>query len=355
MENETLLQRPTQSGIFYTLGTITITILLLIYFDGILKPFIVALIFWYLIKELKTLIGKIRFRGKSLPGWLTGLLSVVAIGLIVFGVFEVITLNVEQMSAAAPDYRAKLDQLVTRLSAYASDPQLLNYVREAVSKINFAKLITDIVNSLSSIVADFAVVVVYIIFMLMEEAAGSKKIDKLFPVKDKAYAEFQQMTKKINNAVRGYMINMLVISFITAVISYFALIIIGVDFPVLWAFLIFILNFIPYIGPFISSFLPALLTVFQFGDLIHFVYVFAVLETIQIILGNFVQPKMMGKSLNISALTVILVLAFWGSIWGVVGMILAVPITSIMIIVFWQIPNTKWLALMASEEGDLGD
>jgi len=197
--------------------------------------------------------------------------------------------------------------------------------------------------------------VVYIIFMLMEEAAGSKKLNKLFPKQGKAFDNFQKMTGKIDNAVRAYMVNMVVISFITAVISYIALLIIGVDFPILWAFLIFILNFIPYIGPFISSFLPALLAVFQFGELVYFLYVFAILEVIQIILGNFIQPRMMGKTLNISALTVLLTLAFWGSIWGIVGMILAVPITSIMIIIMWQIPQSKWLAIMLSEQGELGE
>jgi len=140
---------------------------------------------------------------------------------------------------------------------------------------------------------------------------------------------------------------------IIAIISYVALLILGVDFPVLWAFLVFILNFIPYIGPLISSLLPAILATIQFGDLMYFVYVFVTMEVIQVILGNFVQPKMMGKSMNISALTVLIALAFWGSIWGVEGMILAVPIASIMIIVMYQFPSTKGIAIMLSEKGEV--
>lgn len=148
------------------------------------------------------------------------------------------------------------------------------------------------------------------------------------------------------------MFSMIFISFLTALVSYFALLIMGIDFPVLWAFLVFILNFIPYLGPFISSLLPAMLAVFQFGDLIHFMYVFVVLEIIQIILGNFVQPKMMGKSMNISPLTVLVALAFWSSIWGIVGMILAIPITSIIIIIMAQFPGTRSAAILLSENGD---
>jgi len=80
-----------------------------------------------------------------------------------------------------------------------------------------------------------------------------------------------------------------------------------------------------------------------------------VLEIIQTILGNFVQPKMMGKSLNISALTVLIALAFWGSIWGIVGMVLSIPTTSIMIIIMAQFPKSRFIAIMLSEKGDLGD
>ena len=71
----------------------------------------------------------------------------------------------------------------------------------------------------------------------------------------------------------------------------------------------------------------------------------------QVILGNFVQPKLMGRSINISALAVLVTLAFWGSIWGIVGMIISVPITSIFMIIMWQFPKTRWLAVILSEKG----
>ncbi len=355
MQNEPLLQRPTLQGIFYALGSMMIGILGLIYFDGIIKPFFIAIILWYVIKEIKNLIGKISIRGKRLPGWWRGFFAIIFIFLFGFGVFELISINVVQMSELAPEYREKMDNLVQRVGSYINDPQIIQYTRQALSKFDFAGLVATFVNSLSSLVADFTVVFVYVIFLLLEETSFTQKVQKLFPGKGRKLYEFDQIIKKIDKAAGSYVNQMVLISLITAVISYIALLILGVDFPILWSFLIFILNFIPYIGPFISSLLPAILAVFQFGDLVQFVYVFAVLEVIQIILGNFVQPKMMGKSLNISALTVLFTLAFWGSIWGVVGMILSVPITAIMIIIMWQIPHTKWLAILLSENGELGE
>lgn len=85
----------------------------------------------------------------------------------------------------------------------------------------------------------------------------------------------------------------------------------------------------------------------------EFVYVFVTLEIIQVILGNFIQPRMMGKSMNISGLAVLIALAFWGGIWGVEGMMLAVPIASIMIIVLSQFPSTKAIAVLLSEKGEI--
>jgi AI-2 transport protein TqsA len=355
MEKEAFLKKPTLRGIFYALASLALIILGLIYFDRIIKPFFVAVIIWFIIKEIQKLIMKVSIGGKSLPAFWSRLLAFIFIGLVGFGIFELISLNVEQMSEAGPDYREKLDRLVSEVGAFINDPKIISYVRQALSKVNIAGLITGLLNSLSSLLTDFAVVLVYIIFLLLEEKSFTKKVQVLFPGKGRKLYEFDRIMKKIDKAVGSYINQMVLISLITGGFSYIALWIIGVDFPLLWAFLVFILNFIPYIGPFISSLLPAVFAVFQFGSLMYFVYVFAILEIIQVILGNFVQPKMMGKSLNISALTVLFTLAFWGSIWGIVGMILSVPITSIMIIVMSQIPQAKWIAILLSESGELGD
>ncbi len=337
---------------FFSFSVITLSVLLLIYFENILKPFVFSLMIWYIILEMKRAMGKIRIKGKSLPKWLTGFLSFVVIVLILFGIFQIISVNIEQFNKVAPQYREKTEELFTQMGTFLKNPQVMDYAKQAVSKINIAAIATNVVNSLSSFLTAFMVILVYVIFMLLEEANASVKIDKLFPKKSQKYHNFIHLLDKVDKSIRSYMFSMIFISFLTALVSYFALLIMGIDFPVLWAFLVFILNFIPYLGPFISSLLPAMLAVFQFGDLIHFMYVFVVLEIIQIILGNFVQPKMMGKSMNISPLTVLVALAFWSSIWGIVGMILAIPITSIIIIIMAQFPGTRSAAILLSENGD---
>ena len=87
--------------------------------------------------------------------------------------------------------------------------------------------------------------------------------------------------------------------------------------------------------------------------MIKFVYVVAALGGVQIILGNFVEPKIMGKGTNLSPVSVLVSIAFWGMIWGVVGMILAVPVMAVVVIVLSQMKTTRFIAILLSERGNI--
>jgi len=143
------------------------------------------------------------------------------------------------------------------------------------------------------------------------------------------------------------------VSLITGVLSYIALIIIGIDFAFFWAFIIFLLNFIPTIGSLVATLFPAIMALLQLGSLQSALTVLAAIGAIQIVIGNLIEPKIMGNSLNISSLVVLLALTFWGSVWGIVGMLISVPITVMMIIVFAQFPKTRSIAILLSENGEV--
>ena len=157
----------------------------------------------------------------------------------------------------------------------------------------------------------------------------------------------------VSTAVNKYFTVKTEMSLLTAVLSYVTMLLLGVDFPLLWAFIIFILNYIPYVGSLVASLLPAIFAVFQYGAFWPFIYVLAAVEAIQILVGNYVEPRVMGKSLNLSPLVVIIALSFWGTIWGVLGMILSVPIVSVIVIICAQFPSTSSIAIMLSENGNI--
>ena len=143
------------------------------------------------------------------------------------------------------------------------------------------------------------------------------------------------------------------ISLLTGGLSYVVLLLFGIDYAFLWAFLIFLFNYIPYIGSLIATILPAIFAVIQFGTIWSFVWVFISVEAIQLVVGNYIEPKVMGKSLNLSPLVVVVALSFWGYVWDLLGMFLSVPITSIMLIMLAQFPATRSFAILLTENGNI--
>ena len=131
--------------------------------------------------------------------------------------------------------------------------------------------------------------------------------------------------------------------------------IVGVDFAPFWALLIFLLNFIPTIGSIIATIFPSLIALVQFDTLGPFFLVGGGLTGIQILIGNILEPKFTGSSLNLSPTIILLNLSLWGVIWGIPGMFLCVPFLVISMIVFSHFPQTRAIAVLLSSDGRISE
>jgi predicted PurR-regulated permease PerM len=140
-------------------------------------------------------------------------------------------------------------------------------------------------------------------------------------------------------------------SLIITGLTYTTLTIIGLENALFWSFLIFFLNYIPTIGSIAAVVLTTAVALVQFPTLGPVVAVFAGVGAWQFIIGNFLQPRMTGESLNLSAVVVLLALAIWGAMWGIVGAFLAAPLTVMLMIVLAQFQSTRWIAILLSEDG----
>ena len=141
----------------------------------------------------------------------------------------------------------------------------------------------------------------------------------------------------------------------TGFLSYFVLLFLGIDVPALWAFIIFLLNFIPSVGSISATAFPVIFSAVQYGDLSKSLYVLVGVLSIQVLIGNVVEPRLLGNRLNLSPIVILLGLTFWGYVWGVVGMLLSVPIMAMMMIIFSQFDNTRNIAIFFSHDGNLGN
>ncbi len=327
----------------------------LLYFETILKPLFIAFFIWILIKELRHALGKIKINGKAMPSFIRGTIAIIMILSFLFFQVEIIILNARAMAENAPEYHEKVQNLSNFVSKYFLNPDVKKNIDKWIKEIDVPKLAGVFANSFTSAIGHTFIILIYLIFMLLEEFVFTKKIRTIFPEPTHKFREMVHVAYRINDSIRKYFMSKTIVSLLLAIICYIVLILFGVDFPVFWAFLIFILNYIPFVGSFFATLFPSIMAVFQFGDFSYFLYVFISVEAVQIIMANVVEPKLMGKNLNLSPLTVLIALALWGYLWGIIGMILAVPITAMLAIIFAQFPESKYVAILLSEKGDVAD
>ena len=211
---------------------------------------------------------------------------------------------------------------------------------------------TDAAQQVTSLVSNFFLVIIYMIFLLIEQRHFKKKLDILFPEKSKR-TNVNKVLKRINESIMSYVSIKTFVSLLTGIASFIVLKIVGVDSAAFWALLIFFLNYIPSVGSLIATAFPVLVALVQFENPIKAVIVLVGILTIQTLVGNFLEPKLLGNKLNISTLVVLLSLVFWGMIWGVAGMFLCVPITVILLIVFNNFETTRPIAILLSDDGVL--
>jgi AI-2 transport protein TqsA len=216
------------------------------------------------------------------------------------------------------------------------DSKIRNVFRAAVG--NFLEFLT----------ATF-VVVIYFIFLIAERVSLPGRLARAFG--EAKANEIMAVVEAINRAVHDYIALKTFVSVLQGLLSFAVLAAFGVDFAVMWGVLIFLFNFIPYIGSFVAVSLPIVLSFLQYAEEPWKpVLITLLLLLIQRVVDNFIEPRLTGQKLGLSPLIVLLSLAFWGWLWGVVGMILAVPLTVIGKIILENIRETKPLATLISNE-----
>lgn len=205
--------------------------------------------------------------------------------------------------------------------------------------------------SILNIVSYVFLTLLFMLFMLAENGDLTKRLFQAFP--EAQARNLARIVANIDGQVQQYLLTKTLISMGTGLFTSIILWLLGVDFALLWGFLAFLLNFIPNVGSIVATILPFFLSLLQFESLTIPLMVLFLLGGVQVTMGNFVEPKVMAFSLNLSALIILVSLIFWGWLWGIVGMILAVPITATLKIVCENIEPLKPVAVLMSGRIDV--
>lgn len=331
---------------------VALVVVCLIYFATFFQPLVLAGMIWYFIYALRNYGRKVRIGKRQMPEWLLTTLAFVVIVLIIYVVIEIVMRNLELIIVRLPEYLANYTVLLESLRTYEPFAEIQERLIDRLEEFDFRPLLTGLLNGLSSLAGNIVMIIIYAGFLIAEQRTFRRKLTIITQGSDRASAFFGILSK-VNDAVRTYVVIKSQMSLLTGLVSYGILLAFGVDFPVLWAFLIFLLNFIPYVGSVAATLLPAVFSVLQFQSFVISLWILITIAAVQIVVGNIVEPRVMGRTLNLSPLGTLLALAFWGLIWGILGMIISVPVTSILVIIASHIPTMRFLAVWLSETGNL--
>ncbi|PVB59361.1 AI-2E family transporter [Labrenzia sp. 011] len=325
---------------------------LLVVGRSLLLPFVIALIVWYMINALSHVFGRIPIGRWRLPGIVALLLALSSIFVAATFVLDIVTVNLTQLAQDAPTYQRRLEDLFNQASSHfqLNDPvELKDLFPDSI----VPRMVTAGASLVTALAGSASLVFIYVLFLLLEQSTFDRKFQKLFTSPERARAAFA-VREEINRSILHYFSIKTTVSIATGVLTSLVLIAIGLPYAALFGFIAFLLNYIPTIGSLIGVIFPSLLAVVYYDTLGPFIAIATGLGLIQFMIGNLVEPRLMGSNLNLSGLVIMLSLAFWGAVWGVVGMVLCVPLTVMIVIVCARFEASRPIAVLLSQTGEIG-
>ena len=323
--------------------------LFLIFYLGkfIFLPLFLALFFYLVIKSVT---NKLLFSINSMVGVNLNKFNAMALMLITISIFAyflwmILELNINAVLQKSNIYQVNFEKILLYLSKKPFNSLIEK--SELFSSLDMLTIFSNILNSLYSFVGNFAFVIIFIIFLIFEENHLKKKLDSVSKPSN------IRILNKINFDIFFYFQLKTITSFLTGIFTFLILFFLENDLAPAFGIISFFLNFIPFIGSLLSILLPFFFSVLQFLNFFEPALTFFLLLLIQIYIGNFLEPKLMGKTLNISPLVMIIFLTIMGKIWGIAGMFLSVPLLVISLIILRNMKSTKKIAIMLSEKGKL--
>jgi predicted PurR-regulated permease PerM len=310
-----------------------------IYAKSIITPFLLALFISIICAQPISWLEKNR-----IPRWLA--LIIVILGLIVLfsGFTFMIGGTVSSFSGNLSKYESTLTTISNSFIQYLNEQGLKIPKDEISNLVQPAKILeytASALNTLFNMMGNTFIIFLIILFILMEFGSFSIKAKAIRSESGKSISYFSTILKNIRN----YLGIKTLLCLSIGILIYLALLIIGVDYPLLWALISGLMYYIPNIGSIVATIPTVLFALVQLG-LGGALWTLGSTMLIHTILGNIIEPRIMGKGLGLSTLVVFLSLLFWGFILGMVGMILSVPFTMTIKIILEQNEKTKWLAIL---------
>ncbi len=312
-----------------------------------LTQFALALLLWLAIDGLAEMLDKrIPFlpRLAALP-----IALVIVLGLVTLIGFVVVS-NISAMGADFARYEARLNTVVAEIYAQFGIAGQVPSFYDLIARLDPQDVAQQVGAGLRNLASDITFILLYLFFLFPAASVMTRKLDFIFPTAGPR-EQARDVFRRIRVSMEQYLWVQTVISLIITGLTYATLLVAGLDNALFWSFVIFFLNYIPTIGSIVAVVVVTMVALVQFTAWPQIAIVAAGTSAWQFLIGNFLQPRMTGDSLNLSAVVVLLALALWGAMWGIAGAFLAAPLTVMLMIVLAQFQTTRWIAILLSADG----
>jgi len=224
-------------------------------------------------------------------------------------------------------------------------------VSALIASIDPARYVPSVAGQVQTLVQFGAFVLIYLGFLLAARRGFERKAVRLFHDREGRH-EALQVFVRVRDSLERYLWVQTVCGGIIAVGSWALMMAVGLQSASFWAFLIFVIGYIPIVGAAIGILAPTLFALLQFSSAWPGIILGGSLFALAFLVGNILLPRMQGRALNIDPVMVLLSLAFWGTLWGATGMFLSTPLTLLVMVILAQFDGTRWIAVLLSGDGD---
>ncbi len=320
---------------------------------SVLVPIVFALLIVYVIVGVNRLLARIPMVGARIPALLLSTFSVLVILLALAAGVSLLASNVGKVIEMAPRLQ---DSLLEQIQAAATwfgievAPTWTTLRDGVLERVDLQAWIGPAVTSMTSMLVGLFIVLLYVTFMLIERQAMSLKLDRLSDNRAQV-RRVRQILNKVNNRIGRYLALKTLVNVVLGVVSWLIMVIAGLELAAFWAVLIAVLNYVPYIGSFLGVLFPVAFALVQIGEPGVILSMAIGLVAAQFVIGNLLDPFLMGNSLNLSPFVILATLAIWSSLWGIAGAFLSVPMTAVVALALSEFKQTRPIAVMLSRNG----
>jgi AI-2 transport protein TqsA len=337
-------------NLFLAFGLVLMMGWLLVVGQAILLPIVLAVIAVYILTTAAEALGRVPLAGR-LPLMLRHGLVLLGFTLAVGALALVVSVTLDQLVTVMPRYQENLEALAGKVADIGGIENATwdDIVEATLGSMNLQAILLRLLGNLTSFGLTMFLVVVYAGFLMAERGRFADKLAAALPQRGQAELT-ARIVRDANRKIGDYLAVKTGINVILGAISFVILWAMGVDFALFWAVVIGLFNYIPYVGSIIGVTLPVILSLAQFGSLGTTAVLGALLIAAQTYVGNILEPRLIGRQLNLSPLVVLVALSVWTAIWGLPGAILAIPLTAMIAIVCDAFAPTRFVAALLADQ-----